>query len=254
MTAQPDPAGRLERRQRPPLGRRRRPPRRRARPRRRRRCSPPPSLSPGDDVLDVGCGCGVTTLAAAPDAATRRHRAPGIDLSEPMLDRRPPARPATGRHVTFLQADAQTHRFDAGAYDVVDQPLRDHVLRRPRRRVHQPRSALRPGGRLCIATWQPLAANDWLHRPRRRAAALRVAPRQRQTPRPGMFAQSDPERVTEVLTAAGWQDVDGRRSHGDPAARRRRGGCHRLHGRHRRRPCRDRHHRPRRSRRGRPAP
>ena len=39
-------------------------------------------LSDRDAVLDIGCGCGVTTLTASRQAA----RAVGADLSEPMLE------------------------------------------------------------------------------------------------------------------------------------------------------------------------
>ena len=52
-------------------------------------------------------------------------------------------------------------------------------------------TATRPTGRLCLATWQPLAANDWLLIPG--AALLRYGslPDTSGTA-PGMFAQSDP--------------------------------------------------------------
>lgn len=67
-------------------------------------------------------------------------------------------------------------------------------------------TAMWPGGRLCLATWQPLAANDWLLVPG--AALLRYGslPDAGDTA-PGMFAQSDPITATQVLEAAGFLDV-----------------------------------------------
>ena len=159
-------------------------------------------LTVGEDVLDVGCGCGITTLAAA--AGVAPGTATGLDLSEPMLDLA--RRRAQDDPVMFLRADAQTHRFDADAYDVMISRFGTMFFDDPIAAFTNLASAMRPAGRLCLATWQPLAANDWLLIPG--AALLRYGslPDTGDTA-PGMFAQSDPVAVTEVLTAAGWQDV-----------------------------------------------
>jgi tRNA G46 methylase TrmB len=66
-------------------------------------------LAVRDAVLDIGCGCGATTLAAArtvgPDGSVL-----GIDLSEPMLEVAHQRVAAAGlANVTLMQADAQTH-------------------------------------------------------------------------------------------------------------------------------------------------
>ena len=55
--------------------------------------------------------------------------------------------------------------------------------------------AMTSDGRLCIATWQPLAANDWLLVPG--AALLRYGTiPDAGAGGPGMFAQSDPVSST----------------------------------------------------------
>ena len=78
--------------------------------------------------------------------------------------------------MTFEQADAQIHPFDAGRLRRRHQPHRRHVLRRPRRRVHQHRPCPAPGGRL-------------------RARDLAAAGRQRVDPRDLRRAGRRPGRV-----------------------------------------------------------
>jgi ubiquinone/menaquinone biosynthesis C-methylase UbiE len=159
-------------------------------------------LTTGEEVLDVGCGCGITTLAAA--EALAPGTATGLDLSGPMLDLA--RQRALDDPVTFLQADAQTHRFEPHTYDVIISRFGTMFFDDPIAAFANLATATRPTGRLCLATWQPLANNDWLRIPG--AALLRYGslPDTDGT-EPGMFAQSDPATVTQVLAAAGWHDV-----------------------------------------------
>src|SRR6266498_2099047 len=75
------------------------------------------AIGPAEVVLDVGCGCGETTIGAA--RAARSGRALGVDLSAVMLAE---ARRLAGRegvrNARFEQADAQVHAFPAAGFDV----------------------------------------------------------------------------------------------------------------------------------------
>src|SRR5690348_8832489 len=75
------------------------------------------AVSPGDRVLDIGCGCGNTTLAAA-RVAGADGSAHGVDLSVPMTELGRQRAEAEGLNATFEVADAQTHPFVAGSFDV----------------------------------------------------------------------------------------------------------------------------------------
>src|SRR5260370_2915349 len=83
------------------------------------------AISAGDSVLDIGCGCGQTTLAAARAAAPGHVL--GVDLSAPMLAvARRPARRGGARNARFGPADAHTPAFPPPGFYLA--PIRFPVL------------------------------------------------------------------------------------------------------------------------------
>ena len=73
-------------------------------------------LEPHHSVLDVGCGCGATTLTAARLA----RAALGADLAAPLLEVAAGlARSESVDNAEFMVAGAQTFAFAAGAFDFV---------------------------------------------------------------------------------------------------------------------------------------
>lgn len=162
-------------------------------------------LRAGEVVLDVGCGCGATTLAAA-EAVGATGAAHGLDLSEPMLEVARRRRDAAGAtNVTFTLADAQTHPFEP-VHDVVVSRFGTMFFDDPIAAFANIATGLRPGGRLCIATWQPLLANDWLTIPGAELLRYGTFP-DTSSGGPGMFAQSEPSVVAATLGAAGYEDI-----------------------------------------------
>jgi SAM-dependent methyltransferase len=159
-----------------------------------------------DHVLDIGCGTGQTTRDAA--RAASAGAALGVDLSSRMLDyARRRASEERVTNVRFEQADAQIHPFESGSYDVAISRTAamffgDHVAA-----FSNIGRALRAGGRLVLVTWQPLASNEWICEISGALAAGRDLP----TPSPdapGPFSLSDPDRVRDLLTSAGFIDVE----------------------------------------------
>ena len=163
-------------------------------------------LGAADRVLDVGCGAGVSTRAAA-RVATAGH-ATGIDVSAPLLaEARRRSRAAGLANTTFVQGDAQVHPFEPGAHDVVISRFGAMFFGDPVAAFANTARALRPGGRLALVSWQELARNEWLLLVRRALAAGRSLP-EPPGDAPGPFGLSGPDRVRRILTAAGFEAVE----------------------------------------------
>ena len=165
------------------------------------------AFRPGAQVLDVGCGCGGTTLAAARLIAP--GQGVGVDLSGPMLARARARAEAAGLgNAVFQQGDAQVHPFGPARFDTVISRFGTMFFADPVAAFANVRSAVRPGGRLIFVCWQPLAANQWLLVPGAALAEHLPPPGFGSGTGPGMFAFADPDRVRPILAAAGWRDIE----------------------------------------------
>lgn len=162
-------------------------------------------LVAGESVLDVGCGCGATSIAAA-RAVTLAGTVVGIDLSAPMLQvARDRAELAGVTNVSFEFGDAQVHDMPVEAFDVAISRFGTMFFADPVAAFANIAGALRAGARLCIATWQPLAANDWLTIPG--AALLPYGSPPAAGDGRGMFAQSDPAVIASTLAGSGFAAI-----------------------------------------------
>src|SRR5216683_407557 len=163
------------------------------------------ALSPGDRVLDVGCGCGAITLDAA--RAVAPGRSVGIDLSGPMLARaRENARRADVGNASFERGDAQIYPFRP-VFDAVISRFGVMFFADPVGAFANLRKATRRGGRLAFVCWQPLLASEWLIVPGAALAEHPPLPDLQQPGAPGMFALAEPGRIREILAGSGWNGI-----------------------------------------------
>jgi ubiquinone/menaquinone biosynthesis C-methylase UbiE len=164
------------------------------------------SLESHHAVLDIGCGCGATTLRAAGLV----HRAVGADLSEPLVEiARHRARTSGVGNAEFVIADAQTHLFDAGTFDVIISQFGVMFFDEPITAFVNLRRALAPGGRATFVCWQGLQANEWLMVLGRAVSQHVVLPHfGGQAEGPGMFSLCDPNEVTSLMQSAGFEQVE----------------------------------------------
>lgn len=116
-------------------------------------------LTPGDRVLDVGCGRGATLLPASV-AVGITGRVVGVDLSEEMVSLLAAELEAAGIDNSTVRRDnAQALDIDDGSFDVVLSQMVLHLVPDPVGAASEFLRVLVPGGR--CATSVPSGASGW---------------------------------------------------------------------------------------------
>jgi SAM-dependent methyltransferase len=160
------------------------------------------SVRPGEVVLDVGCGYGVTAIMLA-RVVGPTGRVIGLDVSAPMLELAR-ARSAGITNIEWIEADATTYGFVPGSVDLVFSRFGVMFFGDPVAAFANLRRALRPEGQLVFACWRTIEENPWIQVPAK-AVFAHVPPPPRPGPDdPGMLSFGDPARVARILADAGF--------------------------------------------------
>lgn len=157
------------------------------------------AATPGDRVLDVGCGAGGTTLAVA-ERVGPDGRCTGVDISAPLIA----AARRRGIPADFLVDDAQTAAFPPAAFDLVISRFGVMFFADPVAAFANLRGATRDGGGLRVITWRDPAENPFMTTMDAAARAVLPDLPERDPDGPGAFTLADRDHVADILTRAGW--------------------------------------------------
>lgn len=157
------------------------------------------NVQAGERVLDVGCGCGDTSIALAADGGLVQ----GVDLSQPMLERAQ----ARSSQIEFIRADAASFT-PKQPYDLIFSRFGVMFFIDPKNAFKHLHSTLRSSGRLVFVCWQAPKANPWMSITGRAIAPYLPESESPTDPKaPGPFAFADADYVRAILSDGGFQNI-----------------------------------------------
>src|ERR1043166_3050522 len=150
------------------------------------------NLQPGARVLDIACGTGIATAAAAKLGA----RVTGADFSPEMLPEARRRHPA----LAFETADAEALPFADASFDAVIANFGIHHVERPQRAIAEARRGVARGGTFAFTFWASAQENTaW----RLIRDAIAAHGRAEVAMPAGNDAHATPENFSRLLLEAG---------------------------------------------------
>ena len=159
------------------------------------------------NILDIGCGAGATTLAAARRLAPE-GQCTGLDISAPLITaarRRAETEGLTNTH--FIAGDAQSHAFAPNSFDAVISRFGVMFFDDPAAAFANLRRAVRDGGDLTFIAWRGTVENPFMVAAEQASAPYLPKLEPREPSAPGQFAFADADRVRGILEPS-WRDID----------------------------------------------
>jgi SAM-dependent methyltransferase len=163
---------------------------------------------PGERVIDVGCGCGDTSIEIA-RIVGEAGAVLGIDVSQPMLEvARSSGALANCANLTFRDGDASEAGLPANT-DLLFSRFGVMFFSQPSQAFSHLRQSLRTGGRCVFVCWRAPRDNAWAMTPLSAArTAMGVTPTPADPNAPGPFALADEQRLRAILSGAGFGAID----------------------------------------------
>ena len=163
-------------------------------------------LSGERKILDIGCGCGATTLEIA--KIVNQGEVIGVDISEPMLERA--TKTASDMMLTntsFQVKDVQVDEMPRSYFDVAFSRFGVMFFEDPFEAFKNINHSLKDNGQLSFVCWQHASLNPW------QSLSIQVIKEFLDLPAPapkspGPFAFEDKSYINEILTESGFRDIE----------------------------------------------
>ena len=164
------------------------------------------NLNEGENVLDIGCGCGHTTLNIAkrisPDGQVT-----GLDISKPMLKRaKESANEMSISNASFNCVDVQTDDMGEEVYSAAFSRFGVMFFEDPIAAFHNINKSLITGASLSFVCWQSPALNPWqslfIEAVKKYVDLPSPPPRS-----PSPFAFMESEYVSSILEESNFQNI-----------------------------------------------
>ena len=163
-------------------------------------------LSNGKRILDIGCGCGATTLEIA--KMIPEGKIIGVDISEPMLNQaRKDALEMSLSNTEFVVQDVQTDEISKDAFDIAFSRFGVMFFEDPYEAFKNINNALKIGGQLSFVCWQEPLLNPW------QSLSIEVIKQFIDLPvpppkSPGPFAFEDKSYIVDILDRSNFKEIN----------------------------------------------
>ena len=162
----------------------------------------------GENILDIGCGTGSTTLAIAQRVGSTGS-VTGADISTPMLALAAQrAKDAEFEHVSFENVDVQSHTFQPACFDAAFSRFGVMFFEQPADAFTNVFKTLGKQGRLAFVCWQSPAKNPWQSMAADALGSLVELPPSAPERAPGPFAFQEADYVCDILSTAGFAAIE----------------------------------------------
>jgi enediyne biosynthesis protein CalE5 len=165
-------------------------------------------IAAGKRVLDIACGTGEPAIPAA-RAVGEGGSVLATDQAPEMLEvAREKAEAESVSNIEFRQVDGEELDVPAESFDAVTCRWGIMFMPEPLRCLKQAHQALKPGGRIVLATWAAPQENPWISLPMGILRKYHSEPTPDPTAPGGPFSFMSEEKLTMALEQAGFRDAN----------------------------------------------
>jgi ubiquinone/menaquinone biosynthesis C-methylase UbiE len=163
----------------------------------------------GARVLDLGCGFGDASLRIA-EFVGPSGEVVGVDAAPRFIeDAARDASEAGLTNVRFAVADVQESAGAEGPFDLAFSRFGTMFFANPVVALRNVARVLVPGGRLVMVVWRRREDNAWMYRAQQIVEGIVERPEEYDEPTcgPGPFSMAGADTTSDILQAAGFEDI-----------------------------------------------